>query len=812
MAAATRNFASDVSLTNRRNGTAADAKSVLSMIAADIRVNDECSVRVQGEDEQAAGATLQRFIEKDLPGFDVPLPDIEQGTQLRELPRALRSTRVKALFGVPVSRGIGCGKAVIIEKIALTSECSSKEPVDPDREREQVTLAIAAVRARIQEKLTAQISQTESAILQAHLAMLEDAAFTEKLLDYVIQGCSAEQAIARTNAFFGDLLQRSDNPYTRERALDIQDICLQLLENIPDVEMQTDVHLSENSVVVAENLTPQQLLGLDRKRIKALLLASGGTTSHTVILARSLSIPTLVGMKHLHLSPGQEVLVDANRGLVIEELTAEVRKFYEREAALDERRRAVLAISARKPAATSDGHAIEVAANVASAEEAEAAFQNGADGIGVFRTEMLFLHRDQIPTEEEQFQIYAQTLRAGSGKPVILRTFDVGADKPFPGLNLPKEDNPFLGYRGIRVYPEHHEVLRIQLRAILRASSFGPVQIMVPMVTTLDEVIWFKEQLAEVQTKLGMPAEPRVPVGIMIEVPAVAFMIDRLCQEIDFFSLGTNDLAQYFFAADRGNPQVAKVSNVREPGFLRLLQQIVANARRHKKWIGICGNMAADPRNLPLLLALGLDEISVPPPDVPQLKQRVAGYSLADCKKLLSQVLSCHRATEVESLLDDEPGKAASDLLDRELVIASSAAGSKEEAIRELVDALYVGGRTDDPDRLEEAVWARESVYSTGLGHGFAVPHCKSNAVKTASMAVLRLKNAVEWHALDGNPVQMVIFLAAPESADSNAHLRVFSRLARNLMDEGFRKRLLNAQDQDATMALLNAGGEEQSA
>lgn len=812
LAAAVGNFVSDFAITNVRNGTIADAKSVLSMIAADVRMNDECSVRVHGEDEQAASEALQRFIKNDLPGLDVPLPDIMKGSPLRELPRALRLTGVKASFGLPVSRGIGRGRAVIVEKIALTAERSAEKSLDSALEKERITHAIATVHARIREKLTEQISPTESAILQAHLAMLGDDALKDKLLEYIAHGCSAEQAIIRTNAFLSELLQRSDNPYTRERALDIQDVCLQLLENIPGFEINPGVRLSEDSVLVAENLTPQQLLSLDRKWIQALLLASAGTTSHTVILARSLGIPTLVGMKNLHLALQQETLVDANRGLVIEELTPEIQKFYEREAALEERRRATLATYAAKPAVTADGHGIEVAANVASPEEAESAFQNGADGIGVFRTEMLFLRRDQVPTEDEQLEIYARTLRAANDKPVILRTFDVGADKVFPGLKLAKEDNPFLGNRGVRVYADYRDILRTQLRAILHASAFGRVQILVPMVSALNEVIWFKAQLAQVKAELEIPDDRQIPVGIMIEVPSVAFMLDQLCQEIDFFSLGTNDLAQYFFAADRGNSQVASISNVREPGFLKFLHEIVAGVHRNERWIGMCGDMAADPRNLPLLLALGLDEISVPPPDVPVLKQRVAAYSLDDCKKLLSQVLSCHGAAEVESLLDREPTGAARSLLDHDLVLTSSGAISKEEAIREIVDALYVSGRTDDPDRLEEAVWARESVYSTGLGHGFAVPHCKSDAVRTASMAVLRLKNPVEWHALDGNPVRMVIFLAAPESADSSAHLRTFSRLARNLMDEEFRERLLTAEDQDATISVLSGASEEQSA
>src|SRR5579872_328906 len=804
LAAAANNFISELALTNLRNGSVADLKSVLSMIAADIRPNDECSVRVHGADEQAASAALQSFIENELPAFDVPLPDTLKHAKPRELPRALRAAGVRACFGLAVSRGIGHGKAVIAGKITLSAESTSEKTLDPAREKEQISSAITAVHARMQKKLLEEVSATECAILQAHLAMLDDATLMAKLLEEVTHGHSAEQAIVQANSFFGDLLRQSDNPYTRERALDIQDICLQLLENISGAKPDSGLKLTESSVVVAENLTPQQLLALDRKWIRALVLESAGTTSHTVILARAMEIPTLVGVKGAHtLAPETEILVDANQGFLVAEWTPAVGKFYERESRTAQRRKAALSRYGARPAATSDGHAIEVAANVSRSEEAESAFQNGAEGIGVFRTEMLFLERDRVPTEEEQFQTYAQTVRAANNKPVIFRTFDIGADKPLPFLRMAAEDNPFLGRRGIRVYVEHQQMLRTQLRAILRASAFGHVQVMVPMVSNIGEVTWFKEQLAQVRGELQIPPDRRIPVGIMIEVPSIAFMLDQLCRELDFFSLGTNDLSQYFFAADRGNARVSGLANVREPGFLNFLQQIVAGVHKHGKWIGLCGDMAADPRNLPLLLALGLDEISIPAAEIPSIKEHIAGYSLAEGQGLLSQALGCPRAAEVESVLDREPAGAARGLLERELVLVNNAIDSKEEAIREMVDALYVQGRTVDPDRLEEAIWARESVYSTGLGHGFAVPHCKTDAVNAGSMAVLRLKNPVEWGALDGNPVQIVILMAARESGDSSAHLRIFSRLARNLMDEGFRERLLNAGDRDAMLSLL---------
>src|SRR5262249_42056893 len=273
-----------------------------------------------------------------------------------------------------------------------------------------------------------------------------------------------------------------------------------------------------------------------------------------------------------------------------------------------------------------------------------------------------------------------------------------------------------------------------------------------------------------------------MPVGMMIEVPSAAFVLDQLCRELDFFSIGTNDLSQYFVAVDRENSRVAGLSSVKHPGFLSFLQQIVTSVHKHGKWVGMCGDMAADLRNLPLLVALGIDEISVPAAEIPIIKERIARLVVADCQKLLSQAIACQRASDVESCLDRESSEASRTLLDRELVLLDGNVDSKEEAIREIVDAFYVEGRTDEPDCLEEAIWARESVYSTGLGHGFAVPHCKTDVVNASSIGILKLPRPIDWGAVDGKPVAFVILLAVRESDSNGAHLRVFSKLARNLM------------------------------
>lgn len=807
LAALAGKFISDCTLLNRRNGRTADLKSVLSLIAADIGLKDECSVRVRGEDEQSACRALEEFIARELPAYDVPLPEISLNGANGALPRSLRSKGLENYCGVPVSRGIGYGNVVIIGGMA-PPDFKAERVADPELEQERAKHGIEGARTRIRKKLAGEISSSERAILEAHLAILGDASLTNGVLGKIAGGSPASQAILETTEFYSGLLQKAESHYIRERADDLHEIGHEILYEIYGAKLQRKPALTGPSVVVAEKLTPQQLLDLDRTRIRALVMESGGTTSHAVILARSLAIPTLIGVKNLPqlISPGQEVIVDANRGVVIPKLTPTVRRYYERELITQRKRQAALVRDAMAPAITVDGQVIEVAANLSSPEELEPAFSNGADGIGLFRTEMLFA-KEHPPSEDEQFEIYAQAARAARGRPVVLRIFDIGADKPAPYLKLPAEDNPFLGFRGVRLYEQHQELVQAQMRAILRASAFGRVHILVPMVATREEIVWVRAQLAQAQRELTdrqISFDPAMPVGIMVEVPSAAFMLDQLCEEVDFFSVGTNDLVQYFFAADRGNSRVAHLSNVRHPAFLRFLQQIVDQAHKQGKRIGMCGEMAGDILHLPLLLGLGLDGISATSGEIPILKEHISRLSASDCRSLLSNALQCKNTAEVDSLLAAGTlGSTQSSLIHQDLVILNSKSESKEEAIREIVNAFYVEARTNDPDRLEEAVWTREEVYSTGLGHGFAIPHCKSDAVTTESIGVLKLSKPVEWSALDGQPVHTVILLAARESNANGRHMQVFSQLARKLMSEKFRSQLDQAEDAEAVLGYL---------
>jgi fructose-specific PTS system IIA-like component len=765
-------------------------------------------LQVSGDDESAAFNALQRFIHDILPHCDVPLAESSASTRASAIPRSLVAAGVACIPGVPLSRGLGQGKVVVPRKIGLPGTTPSQGPGDSLHELGRIRDAVSAVRHRIGEKLKYSVTPVGAAVLQADLAMVGDVLLVEKLTEQVSHGKPAEQAIVETGKFFMDLLGNSENEYIRQRAADIEEICMQLLEEVGDIGIaEASVQLSEPSVVVAENLGPQQLLQLDRQWLKAVVLEHTGETSHVAILVRSLGIAALTGVRNarLALDSASEIVVDANRGFVVPQISPAVRRFYRREQETLGKRKSGRSRGAGATAITKDGRQVEVAANASSGEELSVAFENGADSIGLFRTEMIFLSRDQAPSEEEQVAVYSAAARAAGKRPVTIRTFDIGGDKRAPYLNLPREENPFLGYRGVRIYAEHSDLLQSQLRAILRAST-GSLQIMVPMISSLEEILQFKAAVAQAKQQLAekkISFTADIKIGIMIEVPSVVFILDQLCKEVDFFSIGTNDLCQYFFAADRGNPRISSLFSVRHPAFLRFLEQAVKQIHRDGGWVGMCGEMAADLLNLPLLVGLELDEISVHPAETLEFKRDIAKLNSLDCAAIVHRAIACDRAAEVDDLLAAEQFHQPEPLLSEDLVLLESTSQSKEEVIQEMVDAFYISGRTDDRYQLEEALWAREAVYSTGLGYGFAAPHCKTDAITADSICVLRLNNPINWGSVDGEQVRMVVLLALRFSEAANTHMQVFSTLARKLMNEDFRQHLLKEETVERLTAYL---------
>lgn len=794
------NFVSECILTNLRNQRKGNGKSVLSIISLDIRERDRCLVQLNGEDEHSGYTALRDFAEQVLPTCDVPLTK-SSPRDPSSLPRILQRAGATCYSGSAASPGIGRGKVVFLNSVSLPHGTISHHEIDPKEELQRLTRALRNVRENIREELARSSSPIGRDVLQAELALVDDVLFVERLADQINKEKSAAQAVLEIGTFFADLLRHSDSEYIRERAVDLEEISAQLLSQIYGKDLpRVATALAEPSILVADTLAPQQFLSLDRYFLKGIVLEYSGTNSHALILARSYGIPAIAGITHTRslLATGQEAIVDANRGLLFPELLPDVERFYRREENILSRQRAILQARASSPAVTRDKVELEVGANASTQDEAALAFRNGADGIGLFRTEMLFM-KERAPSEEEQFVVYEQVVKAANGKPVIIRTFDLGGDKAAPYLELPAEENPFLGVRGVRLYAEHRELLYVQLRAILRASAFGNVRIMIPMVTRLQDVLSFKEQLKEAQADLrdqNIAFCKNVPIGIMLEVPATAFDVESFGSEVDFFSIGTNDLAQYFFAADRGNPNVSGLSDTSNSTFIRLLKRIIDEVRAAGKWVGICGDMASHARYLPLFLGLGFDEISLPAVDIPKIKSTVRTYSVNACRSLVAQVLTSRGQADINHLLTSaEQTCSSQQLLSEELMILDSESVNKEEAMQEFIDLLCYAGRTSDPEKLEEALWSRESAYSTGLGFGFATPHCKTDAINANSIVILKFSQPIDWGSVDSVGVRMVIGMAMRATQNGHNHMQVFSVLARKLMAQDFRTRLLEAND-----------------
>jgi fructose-specific PTS system IIA-like component len=793
-----------VTFLNRASGASASARSVLALVATRTGHWEPCVLHVQGEDEAAAADALRLFVEKELPGLDeAPTARIPTGGPL---PRALAVTGARVHRGTPASGGVFRGRAVVVAARPRGTVEERAGTVEEELERLDAAFARAADSLRARRESAEY--ETERAILGAHLSIAEDPGLRTRAAAAVSAGAGAAAAVFSAAEHFAEVFRASGSALLAERALDIHDVAEAVVHALAgDAPPEPPVVLGDDSVVVAARLGPAQLLALPRARVKGLVLAEGGTLSHTVVLARAFGVPCVTGVEGIErvLATGDEVIVDGERGLVVVAPKEAVARFYEGQ-------REVLAVAARRlerfrtaRGVAADGRRIEVGANVGTVEEAISAFENGAEGIGLFRTELMFLDRDEPPTEEEQYAILAETARLAAGRPVIVRTLDVGADKPLSWMRLPPERNPALGYRAIRMYAEHAELVERQLRAILRAAALGPVKVMFPMVGTPEEARELQALVEKVKARLAaekVAHDPAIEVGVMLEIPSAVLSVRAIAREVDFFSVGSNDLAQYLFAVDREDTRLAHLGSPFHPAFLKLLSDAVEGAHAAGRWIGLCGELGARPLAAPLLLGLGFDEVSVSPPRVLLAKAAFRRTTTRGGRALLVDALSKATAGEVEALLVERvPATRA--LVDAMTVRVVSRSRSREEAIRELADMLQLTGRVDDADRVEDAIQAREETASTAVGFGIAIPHCVSPHVRADSIAAVRLSPPVTWDP-GGEAVGMAILIAVRPGAAGARHLRTIAALSRMLCDDGFRERLLAAPDDAAAAELLS--------
>lgn len=559
------------------------------------------------------------------------------------------------LRGLPASPGVAIGPAWWYRRGEL--RVARRAGVSPEVERARLRQAREESAAELEALIAARrdrLSPEELAIFEAQRLMLDDPDLLARVEAAIGSGSLAEAAWEEAIAAVAAQLRTLPDPYFQARAADVEDVGRRVLRRLLGVSEALELP-DQPAVVLAEDLTPSDTAALDPDRVLALATVGGGPTSHAAILARRLGIPAVVGVGAAlgGVAEGTALVVDGDTGELIVSPSVEERAGAEARRQIWLAERMAAGLAAAEPAVTRDGHRVEVAANVGSLEDARAAVRLGAEGVGLLRTEFLYLDRATAPDEEEQLAAYRPLLEALEGRPVVVRTLDAGGDKPLPYLPLEPQPNPFLGVRAIRLARRHPELLRVQLRAILR-TGYPAVRVMFPMVATVEEIRWLRELFEGVRRELeAVGAElPRdLQAGMMVEIPSAAVLADRFASWVDFFSIGTNDLAQYALAADRTNPAVAELADAFHPAVLRLIRMVVEAGHAAGRWVGVCGELAGEPLAAPLLVGLGVDELSMAPVAIPAVKAAIRRLTLAEARTLAEQALQLDSASAVRDLV-----------------------------------------------------------------------------------------------------------------------------------------------------------------
>ena len=575
--------------------------------------------------------------------------------------------------GVGVSPGMACGKIHVVrddlDDVARYRIAPSQVPDEIGR----FETALIQTRMQIlemQQRIAESIGAKDAAIFDAHLLVVEDRTLIDEVLRKLETDlCNVEWVFQEVATRYAETLNKIDDPYLRERALDIQDVTKRVIRNLQGKAPKTFLALTEQHILVAHNLTPSDTASINRANVLGVATDLGSRTSHAAILARSLNIPAVVGLHDIttKLETGQHVLVDGSDGLLIVDPAPETIAHY---AEIESRRAKVTArlkeLRTTK-STTRDGRHIVLSANIELPEDVEAVAANGAEGIGLYRTEFLYLNRPTLPTEHEQFETYRKVAERVRPDPLIIRTFDLGGDKLAPGaVDITDELNPFLGWRAIRLCLENIDLFKTQLRAVLRASAVGNIKIMFPMISGLEELRRAKAVLADCKEELrrsGVPMAEKIDVGAMIEIPSAAICANVLASEVDFFSIGTNDLIQYALAVDRVNEKLAHLYEPTHPAILRLLKMIADAAHANNIWVGVCGEMAGDVALVPLLLGLGMDELSAGATLVPRVKRAVQSLTIPECRELVGETLKLDTASEILARCLELADKRYGDLL-----------------------------------------------------------------------------------------------------------------------------------------------------
>ena len=563
--------------------------------------------------------------------------------------------------GKSVYKGIAMGPVVVLKKNDYQVKRIRIE--DTEAEKKRLSDAIEVFIEKTQkmvESMKVTAGEQEAEILEGHIMMIQDPAISEQI-EAKIDGekINAEAAVEEACDFFAQIFAMADDELTQQRASDLGDIKTRLIKILLGIEEVDISAVPEGTILVAEDLTPSMTAGINPANVQGVLTEIGGKTSHSAIICRSMEIPAVLSIENIVsiVNDGDEVVLDGSTGeafinpeaSVVEEYKAKKAKFLEEKAALQK--------FVGQKSQTADGHVVELVANIGGPDEAEGVLERDGEGVGLFRSEFLFMESDAIPSEEAQFEAYKKVAETLDGKPVIIRTLDIGGDKALPYLGLPTEENPFLGFRAVRFCLQRKEdIYKPQLRALLRASAFGKVRIMVPLVTCVDELRAVKAIIEELKQELdaeGIAYDKDIQVGVMMETAAASLIADILAKEADFFSIGTNDLTGYTMAADRGNPDVAYLYSAYNPAVLRSIRNIISAANKEDIMAGMCGEAASDPLLVPVLLGFGLNEFSVSATAILATRKVMSLWTMDECKALVDEVMQLETEAEVKALLEE---------------------------------------------------------------------------------------------------------------------------------------------------------------
>lgn len=561
--------------------------------------------------------------------------------------------------GIAASDGVAIAKAYLLVEPNLSFD--NEKVTDIDAEIAKFNHAIETSKVeltKIRNNAEENLGADKAAIFDAHLLVLDDPELIQPIEDKIKnEQVNAPTALSDVTGQFITIFESMDNEYMKERAADIRDVSKRVLAHILGVELPNPSMIDESVVIIGNDLTPSDTAQLNKEFVQGFVTNIGGRTSHSAIMSRSLEIAAVVGTKSItkEVKQGDMIIVDGLTGEVIIDPTEDEviayqnkrERFFEDKQALQQLR--------DEPSTTADGTHVELAANIGTPDDLKGVIENGAEGIGLYRTEFLYMGRDEMPTEDEQFEAYKKVLETMEDKRVVVRTLDIGGDKELPYLNLPEEMNPFLGYRAIRLCLDQPDIFRPQLRALLRASTYGKLNIMFPMVATIKEFRDAKALLLEEKENLtneGIEVSDDIELGIMVEIPSTAALADVFAKEVDFFSIGTNDLIQYTMAADRMSERVSYLYQPYNPSILRLVKQVIKASHNEGKWTGMCGEMAGDETAIPLLLGLGLDEFSMSATSILKARRQIKGLSQNEMEELADRAINCATSEEVQELVE----------------------------------------------------------------------------------------------------------------------------------------------------------------